>query len=183
MKRDNPFSRQVSGSDQMSAGFSSCGGSWGQSSIREMIGPLFLLAHLHDIQLLTGLLESWGIGIFRDLARGKEIEPLVQGHARPLVEVVDLEDVVLRIKLIHLTYLELLLLIRTQPQQVALAHPAEFCFAVVDNVIALPKVKVHDIDGIILTYLKKHPSARSDLPLSGEHPDKTPKTSRAQAIY
>ena len=78
-----------------------------------LVRALLLAAHLHDAELLTRFLQSGGVCIVGNVAGGEEVQPLVQRHTRPSVEVVHLQDIVFRIELIDIAYLELLLLVGT----------------------------------------------------------------------
>ena len=74
------------------------------------IGYLLVPAHLGEEQLLPRLLKARGIGILGNLGVGQEVAPLLQRHLRPAVEVVHLQDDVLREELVDGIHAKLLLL-------------------------------------------------------------------------
>ena len=80
----------------------------------------------------------------------EEIDPLLQRHLAPLVEIVDLQDEVLGIEVADGVHLEPLLLERGERQQLAVVYAAKLGLAVIDDVRAPAKVEVDDVHTVDL---------------------------------
>ena len=73
---------------------------------------------------------------------------MLQGYTRPTVKVVDFQDIVFRIQLVHFVYPKLLTLETGQVQHVVLVNATELRLAMIHIVLALAQVEVHDVDRI-----------------------------------
>ena len=68
--------------------------------------------HAVNLQFLPRLVKAWRRGVVGDFRCVEEIDPLLQRHLTPLVEIVDLQDEILGIEVADGVHLEPLLLER-----------------------------------------------------------------------
>ena len=85
------------------------------------------------------------------LRRVEEVDPLLQRNLAPFVEVVDLQNIVFRIKVADSTDLELLLLERRQRKDFPIMNTAELSLAVVHDVCSTAKIEVDNFHTVDLT--------------------------------
>ena len=115
-----------------------------------IVGVEFVLGHQCQLHLLACLTQAGSIRIIWDLTRREEVDPLLKGHLRPAVEVVDLQDEIFRIELTDGLNLELLLLEGRQRQYLAIVDATKLRLPMVDNVGAVAQVEVYNVDAIHL---------------------------------
>ena len=65
----------------------------------------------------------------------------------------NIQDVVLWIELIHLVYLECLLLERSQLEKLIVVDAAELCLSVVNRVCSFAQIEIDDVDAINLLHV------------------------------
>ena len=116
-----------------------------------VVGIQFCLRHACQTQFLSGFCQSGSIGIIRNITRTQHVDPLLNGHLRPAVEVVGFQYEVLWIEVTHRIHIELLSLERRQLQYVAVMNTAELRLAVIHDILSLSEVEIDNVDAIYLT--------------------------------
>ena len=112
-----------------------------------------LSAHAVQLQLFLHLVQSRCRGMFRHVSRVQVINPLLQRRFCHPVEVIHLQDIILRIKLAHLVHLERLLLEGAQLQHIPLVNPHELRLPVIHEILAVSQREIHDVHAVHLAYL------------------------------
>ena len=115
----------------------------------------FALAFCHPVHLqaFAHLRQAGGVGCFGNLTRIQIVDPFLQRGLGHFVEVVHLQDIILRIKLAHGIHLKGLPLERSQFQYVVLMDAAKFRLAMVHDILAMPQGEINDVHAVHLAHV------------------------------
>ena len=113
----------------------------------------FPLAHLLQPKLLTNQRQARRRRILPNLPRVQIMYPLLQRALGHPVEIVHLQNVILREQLAHRIHLEPLLLERRQVQGVSQVPPLELRLPTIQVVFPHSQRKVHDVHAVHLPHL------------------------------
>ncbi len=118
------------------------------------IGQTLFFGKLQYIQFLLGLPDPLGLEILPDLFVFQEIDPLVKAVFSYIIKVVHFDQIILREYFMNFTFPVEFLLLLGKLQEILRVKTFERCCSVVNIIAALAQIKIEDVYGDNLDYLR-----------------------------